>query len=158
MTIEQTRRGLRSARLTCCIHDFATQPHMSKSAASIFTNLRLRMQKLVRSSATSTKTHLSGQHSADSLRARRRWSQRFPQRRPHKQSKPTGPAENCQREQHEAIHTSAGHGQPHAASHADGLAEYAIIRRGTAMLRRTQAALQRRHAELPEVAQNMRVL
>ena len=38
-------------------------------------------------STTSTKTHLSGQHSADSLRARRRWSQRFPQRRPHKQSK-----------------------------------------------------------------------
>ena len=70
-------------------------PHMSKSTASTFTNLRLRMQKLVRSSATSTKTHLSGQHSADSLRARRRWSQRFPQRRPHKQSKPTGPAENC---------------------------------------------------------------
>ena len=28
-----------------------------------------------------------------------------------------------QREQHEALHTSAGHGQPHAASHADGLAE-----------------------------------
>ena len=95
MTIEQTRRGLRSARLTCCILDFATQPHMSKSAASIFTNLRLRMQKLVRSSATSTKTNLSGQHWSNSLRDRRPWSQRFPQRRPHKRCKPTGPAENC---------------------------------------------------------------
>ena len=62
-------------------------------------------KKLVRSSTTSTKTHLSGQHSSDSRRARRPWSQRFPQRRPHKRCKPTGPAENC-RTAHNVLETT----------------------------------------------------